>query len=75
MEIESINEKNRDAILLLTATGYAEDEISNMISQTGKDIKIFLTDIVEEGKMQNEIIHDFSTENIVESLVILFMGI
>ena len=77
VEIKSINEKINygDVILLLTATGYAEDEISSIVSQTGKDIRIFLTDLVEDGKRQNEIRQDFSTENIVESLVILFMGI
>ena len=77
VEIENISEKinYRDVILLLTATGYAEDEVNGIVLQTGKDIKIFLTDLVEEGKSQNEIRQDFSTENIVESLVILFMGI
>ena len=45
VEIESINEKinYRDVILLLTATGYDENEVKNIISQTGKDIRIFLT--------------------------------
>ena len=77
VEIKSINEKinYRDVILLLTATGYAEDEVSSIISQTGNDIKIFLTKLVEDGKRQNEIRQDFSTENIVESLVMMFMGI
>ena len=77
VEIESINEKinYRDVILLLTATGYAEDEVSSIISQTGKDIKIFLTDLVEYGKRKNEIRQDITTENIVESLLIMYMGI
>ncbi|MBQ9160565.1 MAG: TetR/AcrR family transcriptional regulator [Methanobrevibacter sp.] len=77
VEIESINEKinYRDVIILLTATGYAEDEVSGIVSQTGKDIGMFLTDLVEDGKRKNEIRQDFSTENIVESLVIMFMGI
>lgn len=77
VEIKSINEKvnYRDVILLLTATGYAEEEVNSIVSQTGKDIRIFLTDLVEDGKRQNEIRQDFSTENIVESLVIMFMGI
>lgn len=77
VEIKSINEKvnYRDVILLLTATGYAEEEVNSIVSQTGKNIRIFLTDLVEDGKRQNEIRQDFSTENIVESLVIMFMGI
>ena len=77
VEIESINEKinYRDVILLLTATGYAEDEVSSIVSQTGKDIKIFLTDLVEYGKRKNEIRQDITTENIVETLLIMYMGI
>ena len=60
---------------LLTATGYAEDKVTSIISQTGKDIEIFLAGLVEEGKRQNEIRKDFSTKNIVESLFIMYMGI
>ncbi len=77
VEIKSINENinYRDVILLLTATGYAEDEVNNIVSRTGKDIKIFLTDLVEDGKKKNEIRQDFTTENIVESLVMMYMGI
>ena len=77
VEIESIHEKINygSVILLLTATGYAEDDVTSIISQTGEDIKIFLTDLVDEGKRQNEIRQDFSTENIVKSLLIMYMGI
>ena len=77
VEIESINEKinYRSVILLLTATGYAEDEVNGIVSQTGSDVRLFLTGLVEEGKRQNEIRKDFSTENIVESLVTMYMGI
>ena len=77
VKIESIDEKinYRDVILLLTATGYAEEEVESIISITGNDIGIFLTELVEDGKRQNEIRQDFSTENIVESLYIMYMGI
>ena len=77
VEIESINEKINygSVLILLTATGYSHDEVSEIILQTGNDIRIFLTDLVEEGKRQNEIRQDFSTENIVESLYIMYMGI
>ena len=77
VEIKSIHEKINygSVILLLTATGYAEDDVTSIISQTGEDIKIFLTDLVDEGKRQNEIRQDFSTENIVKSLLIMYMGI
>ena len=38
VEIKSINEKINygDVILLLTATGYAENEVNSIVSQTGK---------------------------------------
>ena len=77
VEIESIDEKinYREVILLLTATGYAENEVNSVVSQTEKDIKLFLTDLVEEGKIQNEIRKDFSTKNIVESLYNMYMGV
>ena len=77
VEIESINEKinYRDVIILLTATGYAEDEVDSIISQTEKDMKLFLTDLVKKGKMQNEIRQDFSTKKIVESLYNMYMGV
>ena len=77
VEIESINEKINygTVLILLTATGYAHDEINRIILQTGDDIGIFLTDLVEDGKRKNEIRHDFSTENITESLYIMYMGV
>ncbi len=77
VKIESIDEKINygDVILLLTATGYAHEEVNEIISQTGNDIRIFLTDLVEAGKRQNEIRGDFSTENIVELLHNLYMGV
>ena len=77
VELKSINEKINygDVILLLTATGYVEDEVTRIVLQTGRDIRKFLTPLIEDGKRQNEIRPDFSTENIVESLVIMFMGI
>jgi len=76
VEIKSINEKINysNVILLLTSIGQAHDDVNRVISQTGNDIKIFLTDLVEEGKRQNEISQDFSTENIVDSLHIMYMG-
>jgi AcrR family transcriptional regulator len=77
VEIESINEKinYNSVILLLTSVGYAHERVNQIISQTGNDVKMFLTDLVEEGKRQNEIRQDFPTENIVESLYTLYMGI
>ena len=77
VEIESINEKINygTVLILLTATGYADDDVNKIILQTGNDIGTFLTDLVEDGKRKNEIRQDFSTKNIVESLYTMYMGI
>ena len=77
VEIKSINEKINWAtvLILLTSTGYSDDEVSRMVLQTGNDIGIFLTDLVEDGKRKNEIRKDFSTKNIAETLYIMYMGV
>ena len=77
VEIESIDEKINygTVLILLTATGYADDDVNKIILQTGNDIGTFLTDLVEDGKRKNEIRQDFSTKNIAESLYIMYMGI
>ena len=77
VKIETINEKINygNVILLLTATGYAHDEVNGIISQTGMDIRMFLTDLVEDGMRQNEIRQDLPTKNIVELLYNMYMGI
>ena len=77
VEIESINEKINWAtvLILLTATGYSDDEVNRIVLQTGNDTGIFLTNLVEDGKRQNEIRQDFSTKSIAESLYNMYMGI
>ena len=77
VEIESINEKinYNSVILLLTPKGYAYEGINGIISQLETDIKMFLADIVEDGKRKNEIRQDISTEDIAESFHVLYMGI
>ncbi|MBQ6099742.1 MAG: TetR/AcrR family transcriptional regulator [Methanobrevibacter sp.] len=77
VEIESVNEKinYQSVILLLTATGYAHDDVNGTISQIGNDIRTFLRYLVEDGKSKNEIRQNLSTKNIVESLYTMYMGI
>ena len=77
VEIESINEKINWAtvLILLTATGYSDDEVNRIVLKTGNDTEIFLTNLVEDGKRQNEIRQDFSTKSIAESLFNMYMGI
>lgn len=77
VEIKSINEKINWAtvLILLTATGYSDDEVNRLVLQIGNDTGIFLTELVEDGKRQNEIRKDFSTKSIAESLYNMYMGI
>ena len=78
VEFESSNKKinYNDVLLLLTATGHDNDyEVNRIVAQTGKDLEIFLANLVEEGKRQNEIRKDFQTKNIVQSLYVMYMGI
>jgi len=77
VEIESINENINygTVLILLTATGYSDDEVYKTVSQIGIDIGIFLTNLVEDGKRKNEIRKDFSTKNIAETLYIMYMGV
>ena len=77
MEFENIDEKINygSVVLLLTATGYAHDDVNRVISQTGNDTRKFLTGLVEDGKRKNEIRKDFSTEDTVESLYTMYMGV
>ena len=77
VEIESISEKINygTVLILLTATGYSDDEVNRIVLETGKDTGIFLTRLVEDGKRQNEIRQDFPTKCIAESLYNMYMGI
>ncbi|MBR5953978.1 MAG: TetR/AcrR family transcriptional regulator [Methanobrevibacter sp.] len=77
VEIESIDEKISygTVLILLTSTGYANDEVNRIILQSGNDIELFLTGLVEDGKRQNEIRKDFPSKNIAQSLYIMYMGI
>lgn len=77
VEIKSINEKINWAtvLILLTATGYSDDEVNRIVLQTGNETGMFLTKLVEDGKRQNEIRKDFSTKSIAGSLYNMYMGI
>ena len=76
-EFENTHEKiNYNSVIhLLTSIGYTHDDVNREISQMGNDTRKFLTDIIDDGKRQNEIRKDFTTENIVESLYTMYMGV
>ena len=76
IEIETIDEIDyRIILLVLTAKGFAYENIQEFIQNTLKEFKEFLTEIIKEGQKNREIRQDFSTEDIAESLIITYWGI
>ena len=45
------------------------------VQSTLKELKEFITEIIKEGQKNRQIRQDFSTEDIVESLMIMYSGI
>ena len=76
IKIESIDEIDYRAILsILTAKGFYYENTIEFCQTTIKELKEFFAEIIEEGQKNGEIRQDFSTEDIAESLIIMFMGI
>ena len=77
IRIESFEEEidYRSVLLVLTGNGFAYENYRELTHSILKDLKEFLTDIIEEGQKNREIRQDYSTTDIVESLIIMYMGI
>lgn len=76
IKIESIDEIDYRVILsILTAKGFYYENTIEFCQTTIKELKEFFAEIIEEGQKNGEIRQDFSTEDIAESLIIMFMGI
>ena len=76
IEIESIDEIDYRIILsILTAKGYVHENTIESFQSALKELKEFFTEIVEEGQKNRQIRQDFSTEDIVDSLINMYMGI
>lgn len=76
IKIESIDEIDYRVILsILTAKGFYYENTLKFCQTAKKELNEFFAEIIEEGQKNGEIRQDFSTEDIAESLIIMFMGI
>ena len=77
IKIEAIDDEidYRDILLILTANGFTYENSLNFYKDTLKELKDFLTQIIEEGQKNRQIRQDFKTEDIVDSLITMYMGI
>ena len=77
IKIESIDDEIDYRIILsiLTAKGYVHENTMESVRSTLNELIEFFTEIIKEGQKNREIRQDFSTEDIVESLIIMYWGI
>ena len=77
IKIESIDGDidYRSLLLVLTGEVFAYENYAELSHCILKEFKDFFTEIIEEGQKNRQIRQDFSTEDIVESLIIMYMGI
>ena len=77
IKIESIDEEIDYRIILsiLTAKGFVYENTLKSVQSTLNELIEFFTEIVKEGQKNRQIRQDFSTEDIVESLIIMYWGI
>lgn len=77
IKIESIDEEidYRIILAILTAKGFVHENFQELCQSLLNELKEFFTEIVEEGQKNRQIRQDYSTEDIVDSLIIMYMGI
>ena len=77
IRIESIDGEidYRSVFLVLTGDGFAYEKYGEYVQCILKELEDFLTEIIEEGQKNRQIRQDHPTEDIVESLIIMYMGI
>ena len=77
IEIESIDDEMdyRDILLVLTANGATYENYDELTQDLIKEVREFLTGIIREGQKNREIRQDLSTEDIADSLIVMYMGI
>ena len=77
LHIESIDGKidYRDILSVLTSKGFAYENTLISVQSTLNKLRELFTEIIEKGQKNREIRQDFSTEDIVESLIIMYWGI
>ena len=75
--IESIDDEidYRSILLVLSGNGFSYEKTPELSQSILKELREFLTEIIKEGQENGEIRQDFSPDDIVESLIIMYMGI
>lgn len=76
IEIESIDDVDHRVILdVLTAKGFAHENFQEFCQGVKNELKEFFTEIIEEGQNNKQIRQDLPTEDIAESLLLMYLGI
>ncbi|MBQ9026425.1 MAG: TetR/AcrR family transcriptional regulator [Methanobrevibacter sp.] len=77
IEIESIDEEieYRYILLILTAKGFAYGNYLKSLHIALNELREFFTEIIEEGQKNREIRQDIPSEDITESLILIYTGI
>ena len=77
IKIESIDEEidYRSILMVLTGNGFSYENSAEFTQINLKELREFLTEIIEEGKKNREIHQDLPNEDLVGSLIIMYMGI
>lgn len=65
----------RIILLILTPNAYSYENSMEFYRGALKELNDFFTEIVDEGQKNRQIRQDLSTEDIVESLIIMYTGI
>ena len=77
IKIETIDDEidYRIILAILTANGFAHENFQDLCQILLNELKELFTEIINEGQKNREIRQDLPTEDIVESLIIMYMGI
>ena len=76
IEIETIEDVDYRIILdILTANGFAYENSQEICQDVIKELKEFFTEIIVEGQNNRQIRQDLPTEDIAESLLLMYLGI
>ncbi|WP_462316353.1 TetR/AcrR family transcriptional regulator [Methanobrevibacter sp.] len=77
IKIETIEDEidYRIILMILTPNGFSYENSVELCQGILKELEDIFTEIVEEGQKNSEIRQDLSTEDIVESLTLMYIGI
>ena len=77
IKIETIDDEidYRIILAILTANGFAHENFQDLCQILLNELKELFTEIINEGQKNREIRQDLPTEDLVESLIIMYMGI